>query len=150
MPDLSVNRVWLLITAFTHLSHGYASHSMWVFFLNCEAKYYIYIYIYYLFFFFSSALFGSWDKTPQKNVRQPLAQLTADKQKKKSFYVSFLKLLAFNLIIYKARQLPQVTLSGEVKNFIFQKEIQVFNISKKYNIFWSPSKCNFSFCKPTC
>lgn len=106
----------------------------------------------------SSALFGSWDKTPQKNVRQPLAQLTADKQKKTfifyvyliSFYVSFLKLLAFNLIIYKARQLPQVTLSCEVKTFIFQKEIQVFNISKKYNIFWSPSKCNFPFCKPTC
>lgn len=108
------------------------------------------LYIYIIFFFFSSALFGSWDKMPQKNVRQPLAQLTADKRKKKSFYVSFLKLLAFNLIIYKARQLPQVTLSGEVKNFIFQKEIQVFNISKKYNIFWSPSKCNFSFCKPTC
>lgn len=152
MPDLSVNRVWLLITAFTHLSHGYASHSMRVFFLNCEAKYYIYIYN------ISSAPFGSWDKTPQKNVHQPLAQLTADKQKKTfifyvyliSFYVSFLKLLAFNLIIYKARQLPQVTLSCEVKNFIFQKEIQVFNISKKYNIFWSPSKCNFSFCKPTC
>lgn len=115
---------------------------------------YIYIYIYNI----SNALFGSWDKTPQKNVRQPLAQLTADKQKKTfifyvyliSFYVSFLKLLAFNLIIYKARQLPQVTLSCEVKTFIFQKEIQVFNISKKYNIFWSPSKCNFPFCKPIC
>lgn len=59
---------------------------------------YIYIYIYNI----SNALFGSWDKTPQKNVRQPLAQLTADKQKKTfifyvyliSFYVSFLKLLA--------------------------------------------------------
>lgn len=81
----------------------------------------------------SSALFGSWDKTPQKNVR--LLPRTFSFQ---FDYLQSTPAASGHLILW-----------GENLT-IFQKEIQVFNISKKYNIFWSPSKCNFLFCKPTC